>query len=549
VPSLATLTARGVSVSFGATTVLRDVDVTVAPGMRVGVVGPNGVGKSTLLRVLAGIAAPDRGTVTSSPPTANVGYLPQEHERRLDETVADFLARRTGIAAAHHELDEATNELAAGVAGSDDRYATALDRWLALGGADFDARVALTLADLALSDELRARPMAALSGGQAARVGLAAILLARFDVFMLDEPTNDLDFEGLERLERFVNGLDAPLVVVSHDRAFLERTITAVLELDEHARTAARFDGGWHAYLDERATARRHAEEAYATYQDKRGDLAERARRQRQWAEVGVRNAKKKATDNDKNIRFRRAQVSERLAAKARATDAALARLDVVEKPWEGWDLRLSIADAGRSGDVVARLDGAVVHVADFTLGPVDLEVAWADRVAIVGPNGSGKTTLLRALLGQAPLDDGRRTIGPGVVVGEVEQARSRFNGDGPLLRAFTDASGLPTTSGNRSLLAKFGLGADHVDRPASTLSPGERTRAALALLQARGVNCLVLDEPTNHLDLPAIEQLEQALDAYGGTLLLVSHDREMLAAVRVDRVLDVADGLVTERR
>jgi ATPase subunit of ABC transporter with duplicated ATPase domains len=203
----------------------------------------------------------------------------------------------------------------------------------------------------------------------------------------------------------------------------------------------------------------------------------------------------------------------------------------------------MHIESAPRSGAVVARLNGAIVERGSFTLGPVDLEIGWQERVAIAGPNGSGKTTLLRCLLGDLPLRSGERWMGPGVVVGELAQSRSRF-GDRRLLDAFEAASGLRVQEA-RALLAKFGLGAAHVERVATSLSPGERTRAELALFMARGVNCLVLDEPTNHLDLPAIEQLEQALDGYDGTLLLVTHDRALYDAVRITRTIELHDGRV----
>ena len=179
-----------------------------------------------------------------------------------------------------------------------------------------------------------------------------------------------------------------------------------------------------------------------------------------------------------------------------------------------------------------------MVERGSFRLGPLDLEIAWGDRLAILGPNGSGKSTLLAALLGRLPLAEGERWLGPSVVVGEIDQSRSRLSGDGTLLDAFTAESGMGSQAGARSLLAKFGLGAGHVLRPAASLTPGERTRATLAVLMARGVNCLVLDEPTNHLDLPAIEQLESALESYDGTLVLVTHDRRLLEAVHVDRTL-----------
>jgi ATPase subunit of ABC transporter with duplicated ATPase domains len=195
---------------------------------------------------------------------------------------------------------------------------------------------------------------------------------------------------------------------------------------------------------------------------------------------------------------------------------------------------------------VVARLDGAVAQRGGFRLGPVTVEIGWGEKVGIVGPNGAGKTTLLAALLGRLPLDDGTQWLGPGVVVGEVDQARAQFGGSGSLVDAFVAASGA-TLSEARSVLAKFGLGAAHVTRSARSLSPGERTRAALALLQTAGVNTLVLDEPTNHLDVPAIEQLEAALDAFPGTVLLVTHDRRLLEAVSLTRVLRVEGGTVRD--
>jgi len=532
------LLARGVSVDRAGATVLADISLTVGAGARVGVVGPNGVGKSTLLGALAGTVALDAGSVTVAPPAAPLALLAQEPERRPDETVRAMLARRTGVAAAQAAFDEASAGLARGELGADDTYQVAFDTWMAVGAADFDARCGEVWADLGLPDAILDQTTATLSGGQAARAALAAILLTQVDVLLLDEPTNDLDFDGLDRLERFVTGFGGAMVIVSHDRAFLERTITDVFELDEHRHTGRWFSGGWLAYLDERATARRHAEEAYSEYRDTKQDLTERARRTRDWATVGAKKAKD-ASDPDKFVKHWNVASSEKLAGKAARLDKAIERLEVVEKPWEGWELRMELAATGRSGDVVARLDKAVVQRGGFTLGPIDLEIAWADRVALLGPNGSGKTTLLDAILGRIPLTSGERWLGPGVRVGELDQARRQFAEDATVLAGFIAATGM-VLSESRSLLAKFGLGAGHVGRPTSALSPGERTRSALALLMATGANCLVLDEPTNHLDLPAIEQLEQALGTWQGTLLLVTHDRRFLEAVHVDRIIEV---------
>ena len=538
------MNAKGLAVGFGGTQLFAGLDLAVSPGDVVGLVGPNGAGKSTLLRSLAGQHEPDAGAITFSPADATVGYLPQESEPWPGETVADYLARRTGVAAAQAELDSATEALAAGTAGSDDAYATAWDRWLALGGADLDERAAGVVADLGLAVALD-HPMAGLSGGQAARAGLAALLLSRYDVFLLDEPTNNLDLDGLKRLEAFVAGLRAGTVLVSHDREFLARTVTQVVELDKAQHHIRHYGGGYESYLEERERARLKARSQYEDYAETKSDLEARAQTQRGWAEKGVRNARTRVPDNNKIGRRQRTESAEKLAGKARQTERLIERLDEVEEPRKEWELRMEIATTTRASGTVATLREAVVRLGAFTLGPLDLEVGWADRIGITGPNGAGKSTLLGALLGRVPLNSGTAALGSGVVVGEVDQARGLFLGTDSLLDAFRAAADEMPAADARTLLAKFGLRGEHVLRTAATLSPGERTRAALALLQARGVNLLILDEPTNHLDLPAIEQLESALDGYKGTLLLVTHDRRMLDAVHVNRRLHVADGRV----
>ncbi|WP_426514422.1 ABC-F family ATP-binding cassette domain-containing protein [Dactylosporangium sp. McL0621] len=540
----ATLVVKDLAAGHGDKALFSGLDLVVAPGDVIGLVGVNGAGKSTLLRTIAGLLPREQGVVQLNPPTATIGYLPQEPDRHPGETLRAFLARRTGVAEAQARMDAAAEALS-GDEGAAEEYSVALERWLALGGADLDERAAETAADLGLAVDLDLE-MTALSGGQAARAGLASLLLSRYDLFLLDEPTNDLDLDGLERLERFTEQLRAGAVIVSHDREFLTRTATAILELDLHQQLIRFYGGGYSAYLEEREIARRHARERYEDYADQRSDLEARARMQRAWMEKGVKNARRKQPDNDKIGKSKRIESTEKQAAKARQTEKLIERLEVVDEPRKEWQLRMEIAAAPRAGAVVATLSHAVVRRGTFTLGPVDLQIDWADRVAITGANGSGKTTLLGALLGRIPLEEGRAHLGPGVVVGEVDQARRLFEGGDSLLDAFRLAVPEQNPADVRTLLAKFGLKSDHVNRPAAALSPGERTRAALALLQGRGVNLLVLDEPSNHLDLPAIEQLESALDNYPGTLLLVTHDRQMLEAVHTNRHIRVEDGKVT---
>ena len=439
-----TLAARTIGKSYGETVVLDGLSLSVTPSSRIGVVGPNGIGKSTLLRLLAGLEQPDSGTVTREPPGLSVAYLVQERE-------------------AHR-----------------------------------------------------------LSGGEAARRHLEAILAADADVLLLDEPTNDLDFAGLELLERFLASHRGGVVAVSHDRAFLER-MTSIVELEAETRRVRVYAGGWSEFVAQREATRERHESAYAGYVSERERLEEQARRMRQWEERGYGQGRKKKKSKD----------VKKAAAKK------LARVERVEKPWAPWQLQLSLAPASRGGDVVARLSEAVVERDGFRVGPIDLELRHGDRLAVLGRNGAGKTTLLQALLGELPLASGEHRLGPGTVLGELPQGAGPFAGEERLLDRFVAESGLAAGEA-RSLLATFALGADDVLRPGRSLSPGERSRAAIALLAARGVNALVLDEPTNNLDLEAIEQLELALESYEGAAVLVSHDRRFLDAFGATRTLEL---------
>ena len=536
----ATLSLHGVTVTRGARPVLDHVDLIVAPRRRTGVVGPNGVGKSTLLAACADAIPIDSGEVRVTPPWATVAWLHQEPER-TDETVRELLARRTGVTAAQAELDAATSALAADDPGAADRYDVALHRWLALGAADLDARLGGVSNELGLTDRLLDQPTATLSGGEAARTGLAALLLSSFDVYLLDEPTNDLDLDGLDRLEEWVLGLDAATLLVSHDRRFLDRVVTDIVEIDEFTHQVALYGGGWQAYLDERELARQHAWQQFDEYDTQRRSLANRSQQQREWAQQGQAKVKRSG-ETDKHIKHFKMNQTEQLAGKAAQTQRAIDRLDQVDKPREPWQLRLEVPDAPRSGDVVARLSGVTVDRGTFRLGPIDLLVGYGERLALVGHNGAGKSTLIDVILGRTAPTAGSATLGSSVVVGEIEQVRSQLDGTEPLLRVFMDLTSMPIADA-RTLLAKFGLIGEHVERLTASLSPGERTRAALALLMANGANLLVLDEPTNHLDLPAIEQLEQALDTFAGTVLLVTHDRELLDRVRITRTLRLEHG------
>jgi ATPase subunit of ABC transporter with duplicated ATPase domains len=518
----------GVGKHYGAHVILDQVTLTIGPKARIGLVGPNGVGKTTLLRIVAGLESPDTGTVTRAPERLTVGYLEQERSAELDISVLTTLARRTGIADAERVLEESARALAEGRS-AEDEYAAALDRLVALGAESFEARAGATCAALGLGVDLD-RQLSGLSGGEAARVALAAILLSRFDVLLLDEPTNDLDFKGLERLERFLGGYRGALVVVSHDREFLDRTVDRIASIEPDRRRVREWAGGWSDYEAARDTERAAALAEFEQAQLRRRRLTELLSTRRSEARS------KGASLGDKTGGADR-RATHALETKVRQAERLLDRNELPDKPFQPWELKLTLQAGRRPSDLVLQLSGAAARRGAFRLGPVDIDLTPRERLSIAGPNGAGKSTLLGMLLGDVPLTGGERRVGRRTVIGTIGQERVGYAGAAPVVDELLARTGLARVDA-RTLLAKFGLGQDHIGRSCSSLSPGERTRAHLAELQARGVNVLILDEPTNHLDLEAVEQLENALVDYDGTLVVVSHDRRFLERIAPTREL-----------
>ncbi len=544
------LVASKISVSAADGPVLSDVSIAVANGERLGVVGPNGAGKSTLLSVLAGLRQPESGHVIRTPRDAGLALIKQELAVRTPVAVLPYITEQSGVTAAEQEFRAAADAMATTYNhGTAERYSRALARWEQVGAADFAARADTVLADVGI-DDLVDSDVTRLSGGEQARVQLALTLLSRASILLLDEPTNDLDLAGLALLEDKVLSRDLAVVVVSHDRAFLERVATSVLELDDHTREARVYSVPWSEYLVESKKARARAQAAYAKVEEQQARLKERMRREQEWAERGQRSASAaKARDGDKLARKKAASGSQSRVGQARREADRLATNVAIEKPWSYWELRLSLTEADRVGDVVARMRDVVWTRDKMRLGPLNLEIHAGDRIKLLGSNGRGKTTVLRLLLGELQPDTGSIYLGPTVRLGVLDQARMLGQRpDVPALDAAVALAGVPLEDA-RSSLAKFGLESDDVARPLGGLSPGERTRVALAALQIRATNFLVIDEPTNHLDMPAIEQLESALNAYRGALLVVTHDRQFLDNVRFTHTWIVhADGGVRDR-
>ncbi len=537
------LSLTHVSKAFDGRPAVADVSLAVPRGSRTAIVGVNGSGKSTLLRLAAGLITPDSGTVGIEP-GVTVAYVPQDYGVVAGLSVADYIRDRAGLLGLERRLRRLEHALVGGDEAAAERYADALDSYQVLGGYEFEGRAARALDELHLPTALLDRPVGELSGGQQVRVGLAGILASRYALYLLDEPTNNLDLPALELLEDFVHTADASFLLVSHDREFLKATATDVVELDEHSHTAAAYGVGFAEYLQarERTLAARSAR-----YREYLGEVAR--------LQTAIRAQRTRAThthdrrprrDNDKFAPHFFAQTASRQAGKAmRSLESRLERLEEPEEVRTGWELRLSLTPTERGGDLVADAADVTTAMGDFRLGPLSLGLRRGERIALQGPNGAGKSLLLAVLTGSMEPDAGTVRRGSGVVPGVLRQGGTDLRGAETGLEVFLGSVG-GTPVDARTLLAKFDLGADHVQRAVDTYSPGERCRLGLAILMARGANWLVLDEPTNHLDLEATEQLEQALQTFDGTLLVVSHDRAFLDRIGLSRRIELSEGRLT---
>ena len=522
--------------------VLERVSFVLNDGEKLGLVGPNGSGKSTLLRILAGRLRPSGGSVTRAP-AARIGYLEQFPAADLDRTVAEALAAaQPELTAARAEMEATARAMADPARSETERaaalaaYGAAAERFEQLGGYESEHRLAIVRAGLALDELAPDRPVATLSGGQKTRLALARLLLSEPTVLLLDEPTNYLDLPALLWLERFVASSPCAAIIVSHDRRFLDRTVSGILELDPETRAIARYPGAYSAY----AAAKQHEREKHAArYQDQVERIVAVQR------EIGALKRRAAATETN-TINFAIRKVAKGTARRAKVQERRLERFlaseERLERPEEPQRLFLQDMLAAALADdrlAVAASGLRVAYGEAIVLDGVDLAVHGGDRLALVGPNGSGKSTLLKALAGRLTPRAGGVRHGEGVRAGYLPQEHHWPAGTAAqsLLQVFR-AGVVMHEDEARSFLDKFLFSGDGVHRRVAGLSYGERARLALACLVAGGANLLLLDEPTSHLDLLALERIEAALAAYPGPLAVASHDRHFLDAIGITGVL-----------
>jgi len=535
---------------YGDTPVLRGVSFTLGHGERAGVVGPNGGGKTTLMRIIAGLERPDGGAVALAP-GGRPGYLRQGFLGDEDAPVTTVLEPHGAAWTSYRALEEATDSLAAQ---PDDaqalgRYERAATLFEEQGGYTQLALVEDALRGLDLAAIEPSRPLSTLSGGQKTRLALAALLLAGPDLLLLDEPTNHLDVDALRWLEEFIAGFRGAVLVVSHDRAFLDATVTTVLELDDRTHTLRAWPGAYSAYAEAR---RREEEQRLEAYRDQQAEIARVERDIRRMSE-GARavEAKTQADYRDTSrgmkgvARTRAAKVARTAKVRERKLEKEL-DADRLEKPRARWTLKLDFAPVEGGAREALRVEGLCKRFGLRTvLDGVDLLVRHGERVVLTGPNGGGKSTLLKIVAGELAAGAGTVRLGSGVTAGYYGQEQAELDPLLTPLEVVRSAAPLSETEA-RTLLHAYLFNGDAVFTPIGRLSYGERARLMLARLVLSGATLLLLDEPTNHLDIPSRERFETALAAFNGTVLAVLHDRYSIARLAT-RVVELRDGTVRE--
>jgi ATP-binding cassette subfamily F protein 3 len=540
------LTANQIHKSFGDNAILAGVSFNLNPGERAGLVGPNGCGKTTLLRILAGIDAPDSGSV-GKPNALRIGYLPQGLVLPESATLSAYLERAQGDLAL---LSAEVERLAAKLALSPEdksipaAYDEALDRLAsAPNGTGGTARL---LAVLGLDQIPPAAKISTLSGGQKTRLALAGVLLAHPQLLLLDEPTNHLDLPMLEWLEQWLTAFRGGALVVSHDRTFLDRTVTRILELDPRTHTVTGYEGNYSAYQDQKGEERARREQAYSDQHQEIADLRGAAGHLR-----GIARFRKggKADTKDGFAKGFFANRGAGTVKRAKNIERRIEKIlteERVEKPGWEWGLKLAFEPSAAGGNDVLTLESlSAGYTGTVILEGVDMRLRRGARAVLTGSNGSGKTTLLRTVAGALPPLAGRVHLGANIKLGFMAQEQETLDPAHNALQIVQDEIAADETDARRFLHC-FLFSGDDVFTPVGALSYGERARLLLALLVARGCNFLLLDEPVNHLDIPSRDRFEQALTAFKGTVLAVVHDRYFMKRIATE-VWGVAGGRVVK--
>ncbi|MGI8482744.1 MAG: ribosomal protection-like ABC-F family protein [Thermomicrobiales bacterium] len=537
------LTVHQLSRRFADKLVLDDISFTINSGDRIGIVGPNGAGKTTLLRLLTGDDVTTRGSISIAP-GRTIGYLRQGFADLPQGTLGDLLDVPThGLLAAQGQLDAAT--LALGDPEMDPELSTvAFDHasvaFEARGGDVAIDELEVLLARFGLEDVNFDRPLASLSGGQKTRAGLSGLLATHPDLLILDEPTNHLDIDALDWLAGFLRGYRGAILMVSHDRGFIDEVATQIFEIDGDTHQLTVYPGNYSTYV----AAKRHAEEEHAAAWSRQQKEVRRVKEDIRRLEHHAQTIE--ANTIDFAIRAKAAKIARPAVVRKAKLERMLDSEEAIERPNQTWGMAIDFKSVSHGARDVVTIEGVDMDLGgQRVLKDISLHVQHADHVALIGPNGSGKSTLVKLIAGEIQASRGSVRVGANVKIGYFAQEQDSLDLEKTVLEQ-TRAEAAMSESDTRTFLHRFLFGGDMVHRQIGALSYGERARLMLALLVLRGTNLLLLDEPLNHLDLSARENFERALGQFYGTMIVVLHDRYAVARL-ANRVIEIRDGLATE--
>ena len=498
------LQLNDISKSYDGHAVLEGVSFTLNEHDRLGFIGKNGSGKSTLFKIIAGLEKPEGGGVTLQPTHASIGYIPQAPVFDAEDTVVRFL------------MDS-------------------LEEWE-------EYRVDTVLDTLEIP-QIKESPLITLSSGQKTKVFLARLILHEPDILLLDEPTNHLDTEALQWLEEYVQQYRGAVCVISHDRQFLDNTVTSIAELDGGMITL--YGGNYSSYREQKEV---HAQAHARAYESQRKEITrlERQARKRKATAEKINADRKPTRDNDAYApQFFADRASKKVSAAANSIEKRLAHMERVEKPSQDMQLRALFTPVSPSAGTVVSLKEVTHHFDGApVLSAVDLTIRRGERVALVGPNGAGKSTLLKIICGELAADAGEVAIGNNVVIGYLSQEHAELDSERSLIEELMLHAGVDKTNAYK-LLARFLLPMHTATQSVKSLSSGEKAKLLLAKVMAAGANLIILDEPTNHLDISSREALEEILAQYDGTLLVVSHDRFFMKNIGVTMKMRLEEGIL----
>lgn len=535
------LTLRDIRKRYETRRILEGVSFSMGEGQKMALVGANGVGKSTLLKIIAGEETYDRGEMIKVNRIL-VGYLPQEAlSESSEETFIVYLERMAGVGEARRHMEKLERSL------EQPEKLAEYEEWQKtferLGGYQFRQRARGILEGLALSHIPEDFPLDQLSGGERRKAALAGVLLRGVDLLLLDEPTNNLDLPALLWLERYLTKTKAACLVASHDRQFLDTVVSRVIEIDVLTKKATLYAGGWTDYAAMKAHQVRKYLEAYRAQEAEKARVLESSEEKREWADIG---AKQVMPDNDHMSQgYHRDRSERKLGTQAKTLTNRAKRLNKLDRPAVHDPILFSFPETDLPAPALSVTDLVFGYPGGFRSEPATFSVPTGKRIGFFGLNGAGKSTLLRTLSGELTPISGLVQRSGDMVIGNLMQEHEDIDRAKTPVRIFERRFGEAAEEKLRILLHQFRFSIDLAETRVKHLSPGERVRVALALLIASGANALFFDEPTNHLDLETIEAMEEALEDFSGTIVLVTHDRRFIEHMRLDTLFLIEQGKI----